>query len=150
MNLVLDRYADNPIIEALVCWPPGQQKVKSIRGCFPMIRHPFIEVETVDGELTHRHFQKDTFIYFWSEAEVIISAITDIELISEFNYQPMQNPQTLAKEVLEFRKECIEDSHQMFVAGMFQLFLDQYGANCTDLPASVRKNIAEAKNRINA
>jgi len=150
MNLALDRYADNPIIDELVCWPPRPQKVKSLRGCYPMLRRPFIEIEYIDGESRHLHFPKSSFVQFWSEAVVIIGAITDIELISEFNFQPVQDKENLIKEVFESRDECIEESNQMFVAGMFQLFLDQYGANYKNLPADTNKNIAEAKIRINA
>jgi len=150
MNLVLDRYADNPIIDELVSWPPNPQKVKSLRGCLPMIRKPFIEIEYVGGELLHRHFTKNSFVEFWSEAVVIVGAITDIEVISEFKFQPVQNRDNLNTEVLESRQECIEESNQIFDGGMFQLFLDQYGANCKNLPASAVNNIAEAKKKISS
>jgi len=150
MNLALDQYTDNPIIDELVCWPPRPQKVKSLRGCFPMIRKPFIEIEYMDGESRHLHLPKSSFVEFWSEAVVIISAITDIELISEFKFQPLQDKESLIKEVLESRDECIEESNQIFVAGMFQLFLDQYGANYKNLPVDTQRNIADARNRINA
>ncbi len=150
MNLALDRYADNPIIDELVCWPPRPQKVKSLRGCLPMIRKPFIEIEYMDGESRQLHLPKSSFVEFWSEAVVIIGAITDIELISELKFQPVQDKESLIKEVLKSRDECIEESNQMFVGGMFQLFLDQYGANYKNLPADTLKNIADARNRINA
>jgi hypothetical protein len=150
MNLVLDRYADNPIIDELVSWPPNPQKVKSLRGCFPMIRKPFIEIEYVGGESIHRHFAKSSFVEFWSEAIVIVGAITDIDLISEFKFPPVQNRENFKNEILESRQECIEESKQIFAAGMFQLFLDQYGANYSGLPADVIRKIAEAKDRISA
>jgi len=35
---------------------------------------------------------------------VIIGAITDMELISEFKYQPVQDKENLIKDVLEFRE----------------------------------------------
>ena len=102
------------------------------------------------GESRHLHLPKSSFVEFWSEAVVIIGAITDIELISELKFQPVQDKESLIKEVLKSRDECIEESHQMFVGGMFQLFLDQYGANYKNLPADTQKNIADARNRINA
>lgn len=148
MNLVLDRYTDNPIIDELVIWPPNPQKVKSLRGCLPMIRKPFIEIEYVGGEMLHRHYAKNSFVEFWSEAIVIVGAITDIEVISEFKFQPVQNRDILTTEVLKSRQECIEESNQIFDGDMFQLFLDQYGANCKNLPAAAINNIAEAKKKI--
>lgn len=150
MNLALYRYADNPIIDELVSWPPESRKVKSLRACMPMIRRPFIEIEYSDADLRHRHFAKSSFVEFWSEAVVIIDAITDIELISEFAFRPFPDRENLKKEVLESRDECIVESNQMFVAGMFQLFLDQYGANYKNLPAAAQKNIAQAKIKINS
>lgn len=150
MNLALDRYADNPIIDELVCWPPNPQKVKSLRGCFPMLRRPFIEIEYVDGKSRHQHFAKNSFVEFWSEAVVIVGVITDIDLISEFKFRPVSNRDIFEKDVLESRQECIAESNQMFVGGMYQLFLDQYGANCKSLPADAIHKIAQAKNRISS
>jgi len=147
MNLTLDRYADNPIIDELVSWPPKPQKIKSLRGCFPMIRKPFIEIEYIGGESKHQQFQKSSFVQFWSEAIVIIKAITDIEVISEFKFQPAQNQEKLRQEVLDCRDECIEESVPMFAAGMFQLYLDQFGVNYKDLPVATQNNIAAARSR---
>ena len=149
MNLVLDRYADNPIIDELVGWPPDPLKVKSMRGSFPVFRKPFVEMEYADGESRHRQFPKSTFVQFWSEAVVIIGAITDIELVSEFKFAPVSNRESLIKEVLESVEECINESNQLFSAGMYQLFLDQYGVNYKCLPPDTIKKLGEAKIQVN-
>ena len=113
-----------------------------------MLRKPFIEIEYYRGEPRHLHFPKSSFIEFWSEAVIIIGAITDIKLISDFKFAPDPDRDNLEMEVLNIRQECIEESHQMFVAGMYQLFLDQYGANYRNLPVDVIEIIAKAKTRI--
>ena len=42
MNLALERYADNPIIEELVCWPPRARRMISIRAGNVLFRKPFV------------------------------------------------------------------------------------------------------------
>ena len=150
MNLALNKYADNPIIDELVDWSPNPLKVKSMRGSFPVIRKPFVEIEYADGEFRHRQLPRSTFVQFWSEAVVIIGTITDIELISEFKFAPVSNRENLIKEVLASVEECINESNQMFTAGMYQLFLDQYGVNYKCLPPDTIEKLAEAKNQVNA
>ncbi len=38
MNQVLDHYADNPIIDELVFWPPKTRRIKSVRAASGMFR----------------------------------------------------------------------------------------------------------------
>ena len=55
MNLALDRYADNPIIDELVFWPPKRQRISRVRACSSLFRKPFIEVELANGEMVTAH-----------------------------------------------------------------------------------------------
>jgi hypothetical protein len=89
MNLALDHYADNPIIDELVFWPPKSHRISRLRACSSMFRKPFIEVEFEDGEVFHRHFARESFAGFWAEACVILDALTGIELISDFDFKPL-------------------------------------------------------------
>ena len=148
MNLALDRYADNPIIDELLSWTAVPRKVKSLRGSFPVFRKPFIEVVYDDGETEYQHFPKEGFVKFWAEASVIIDTLTDIELISEFDFPPVADRGIQVNQILESRKECIEECREMFASGFFQIFVDQYGWNCKDLPADIDKNLAEAMSKI--
>ena len=99
MNLALDHYADNPIVDELVFWPPKSHRIKSVRACSPMFRKPFIEVELEDGDLFHRHFARDSFAQFWAEACVILDTLTSIELISDFSFKPLAQPEKLQQQV---------------------------------------------------
>ena len=148
MNLTLDRYADNPIIDELVCWPPRQHKINSVRACSVMFRKPFIEVEIEQGEIFQRHFMRESFAGYWAEACVILDTITSIKLISDFNFNPLANPEKLAQEVLACRDECIEESNLMFDQGMYAQFLLQYGEDCKNLPRETIEKITYARQQL--
>ncbi len=148
MNLTLDRYADNPIIDELVYWPPKRLRFESVRACSVMFRKPFIEVEMEGGEIFQRHFARESFASFWAEACVILGAITSIKLISDFSFEPTSDPEKLVQEVLACRDECIEESNLMFAEGMYLQFLIQYGEDCKNLPQDTVHKITQAKQQL--
>lgn len=145
MNLALDHYADNPIIDELVFWPPKSHRIRSVRACSSMFRRPFIEVEFEDGEVFHRHFARESFAGFWAEACVILGTLTRIELISDFDFKPLAQSAELKRQVLKTRDECIIESNLMYEQGMYAPFLMQYGEDCRNLPAEALQKIADAK-----
>ena len=148
MNLTLERYADNPVIDELVCWPPRNQRIKSIRACCVLFRKPFIEVEMEGGEIFQRHFARESFARHWAEACVILETITRIQLISDFDFEPIKDVDQLEQDVLANRDECIEESNQMFEEGMYEQFLTQYGEDCGNLPVDTAQKIARAKQHL--
>jgi hypothetical protein len=148
MNLALDRYADNPIIDELVYWPPDQRRMESVRASCVLFRKPFIEVEMEDGEVYHRHFARESFSKFWAEACVILDTITSIKQISEFDFEPIDEPEKFVQEILTCRDECIEESNLMFAEGMYSQFLIQYGEDCKNLPAQTVQKISQAKQQL--
>jgi hypothetical protein len=148
MNLLLDEYAENPIIDELVFWPPKKQRIVSIRACSMMFRKPFIEVEMEDGEVFHRHFLRPSFVKSWAEACVILETVTRIRLISEFSFDAVKDRERLVAEVLARRDECIAESNLMFDEGMYAQFLLQYGEDCHNLPADAERRIAEARRHL--
>lgn len=150
MNAALDRYADNPIIDELVCWPPRAQKILGVRACNAIFRKPFIEVSLQDGEVFQRHFPRDGFAGYWAEAEVILAALTTIELRSEFRYQPHADAQKLAREAIATRDDCIAETDGMFAAGLYAQFLMQYGEDCRDLPPAALQKLAVARRELGA
>lgn len=150
MNAVLDRFSDNPVIGKIVEWPPSKQKIKLIRGSLPVFRKPFIEIEFEDGRIKSFNFPKAGFAKFWVEAEVVLETVTNIEIVSEFNSRPPEDKPELVQQVLEDKQECIGDSNEMYKAGMYKSFLDQYGENCRDLPDEVLEKIALARRRVTA
>jgi hypothetical protein len=140
MNLALERHADNPIIDELVCWPPRPCRIESIRACCVLFRKPFIEIQMADGEVIHRHFSRQSFARYWAEACVILELVTSIKLVSDFSFETVSDREKLEREVLANREECIEESEQMYAEGMYQQFLMQYGEDCKNLsPESLQK-----------
>ena len=148
MNLTLDRYAENPIIDELVFWPPKQNRIQSVRACCVMFRKPFIEVSIEGGEVFQRHFGRESFARYWAEASVILETITTIKLITEFSCEPIDDPDKLEQEVLANRDECIDESNLMFAEGMYQQFLLQYGEDCKNLPAGTMQKITYAREQL--
>ena len=148
MNLALDRYADNPIIDELVFWPPKSNRIKSVRGCCVMFRKPFIEIELEGGEIFQRQFSRESFARYWAEACVILETISRIELISDFEFEPVRNPEQLAREILACRDECITESNLMFDQGMYAQFLMQYGEDCKNLPLETIQKIIQARQQL--
>ena len=148
MNLVLNRYADNPIIDELVCWPPKPRRMNSIRAGNVLFRKPFIEVEMEGGEIFQRQFTRDSFPDSWAEAFVILETMTNIKLISDFSFAPVADRAKLVADVLANRDECIEECNQMFDEGMFEQFLMQYGEDCANLPEDTMQKIAHARQQL--
>jgi hypothetical protein len=148
MNLALERYADNPIIDELVCWPPKPHRMKSIRAGNVLFRKPFIEVEMEGGEIFQRQFERNSFAESWAEACVILETMTNIELISDFSFAPVPDQATLVADVLANRDECIEECNQMYDEGMYAQFLLQFGEDCAYLPEDTLQRIADARQRL--
>lgn len=145
MNLALEFFADNPIIDELVCWPPRAQKIKSLRAANVLFRQPFIEIEMQDGEMIQRQFPRDSFASYWAEACVILDAITTIELKSEFEPPAVADAAALVERVLETRSECIEESDQMYDERMYEQYLMQFGLDCKNLPEETLARIERAR-----
>jgi len=150
VNLLLDEYAENPVIDELVFWPPKKQRMISVRACSVMFRKPFIEVELEDGEVFHRHFARPSFVESWAEACVILETVSRIKLISEFSFNAVDDRERLVAEVLARRDECIAESNLMFDEGMYTQFLQQYGEDCRDLPADAERRIATARQHLSS
>jgi len=148
VNSALDQYAENPIIDELVCWPPRAQRILSVRACNVMFRKPFIEVRLEDGEIFQRHFERQGFAQHWAEAEVILGALTSIDTRADFDYQPHAEAESLAREVLATRDKCIAEADRMFAEGMYAQFLLQYGEDCRDLPAATRHKLKIARREL--
>ena len=148
MNLALERYADNPIIDELVCWPPKPHKILSVRAGNVLFRKPFIEVEMEEGEIFQRQFARDSFAIFWAEACVILETMTRIKIISDFSFDPVVDRAKLVDDVLTNRDECIEECNSMFDEGMYTQFLMQYGEDCAYLPEDTLQRLAYARQQL--
>ena len=145
MNLALDRFADNPIIDELVRWPPMPQPMRRIRAASSMFRSPFIEVELADGETFQRHFPRRRFAEDWAEARILLDTLTDIELVSEFEPPAVADAETLRAEALQVLEESIAEAEPMFAQGMYRQYLLQFGPNCKNLPPEVLHKLETAR-----
>jgi len=148
MNLVFDHYADNPVIAAMVSWPPHPHGIAQIRVCCPLLRKPFMEVAYCNGDSSQHVFSKQGFTRFWQEAELLIENLTDIVVVKEFATEPMAETEPFLKEMRMCLDDSIAESFAIFDGGMYQLFLDQYGSNCKALPAEVSARLDQARSKI--
>ena len=148
MNSALDQYAENPIIDELVFWPPKSQRIVSVRACCVLFRKPFIEVTMAGGEVFQRHFLRQGFVEFWAEARVILETLSSIELVSDFDYETPGETEKLMREVLAVRDECIAESDKMFAEGMYEQFLMQYGPDCRNLPPATERKLEIARREL--
>lgn len=145
MNLALSEYADNPIIDRLVQWPPRKQKIIQLRGSAPVLRNPFIEIDFENNRTERYSFSKSQFSQYWAEAKVILNTLTDINIVSEVRYQPDVSEHELVADILQTKSEAIDESMEIFNAGMYRVFLEQFGENCKELPPEVEQCIATAR-----
>jgi hypothetical protein len=148
MNLALDEFCYNSIIDDLVEWPPRSQRILTVRGCSTLFRRPFIVVKLADGEFIVHHFARDSFAEHWAEAVVILKTLTTIETISDFDYPACANQADLVAKMLRIRDESIVDSNLMYGHQLYQQFLDQYGEDCKNLPADTVAKIANARSEL--
>ena len=138
----LDYFAEqNDVIDELVEMPPRKQKVLLVRACNPLFRTPFIEITLDDGQVIQRKFSRRGFAEAWSEAAVILEAITSIKTESEFDFEPVASEKDLIEEVLQQRQVSIADTNEMFDSGMYKVFLYQFGRDCKNLPADTIRKI---------
>ena len=145
MNAALDRFADNPIIDELVFWPPKKEPIERVRACNVLFRKPFIEVRMQGGEVFQRHFERQDFARYWAEARVILAALTTIELHTEFDCDPPPDAEQLTQTALDTRDYCIAESDKMFAEGMYEQYLMQFGVDYKDLPDDTRQKLEQAR-----
>lgn len=145
MKLALDKFSDNPIIDEILDCMEDSRVMWSIRASRPMWRKPFIEIEYRAGNPDHRHFSKDSFSRYWSEAMVVLETLTDIRLVSEFGSGTVNNKEATVETILSTRNACIRECDPMFDAALYQVYLDQFGSNCKSLPADTMSKIETAK-----
>ena len=148
MRAVLEYFDDNAVIDELLTCVSGRQRIISIRACMPMLRKPFIEIKLQGAADVIRHFPRPAFIRQWAEAKTILETLTDIDLISEFELTVPPDAQRTAQEALSTRDQCIEECDAMFQAGLYRQYVDQFGANCRDLPQTTQHRLKEAQEAI--
>ena len=148
MNHTLDQFADNPIIDELVCWPPRPQAIRSIRASCPLFRQPFLEITLENDEMLTRHFSKDGFPGYWAEAMVILQTLTPIELISDVKVAELSDTDEFIKQILAEQEASVAEASMMFENGMYKQYLWQFGPDYKGLPPEVEENIAIAQSRL--
>ena len=148
MNHTLDQFTDNPIIDELVSWPPRSQSICSVRASTPMFRQPFVEITLDDDETITRSFAKGGFTEYWTEAKVILEALTPIKLISDVKVAESIDIDALLTRIHEERDESITEAGFMFDNEMYQQYLWQFGSDYKGLPDQVMQNIAVAQAQI--
>jgi len=149
MNSALDEFADNPIIEELNFLRSHFKKIKSLRASNTLWRKAFIEINHDGGKIDHLRFERENFNRDWAEASVILQTLTDIKCTAEFDFNPPADKNALIEKVLQTRDKCIEECQTMFDSGFYQVYLNQFGYNCKNLPSAAKANLDEARLKMN-
>lgn len=149
MNNALDEFTHMPIIEELNYLRNHYKKIKSLRASSTLWRKAFIEINHDGGKVDHLKFERDGFVHDWAEASVILQTLTDIKCTAEFDFEPPADKAALIEKALRARDKCIEESQSMFDSGFYQVYFNQFGYNCKDLPNEVKANLDLARQKIN-
>jgi len=113
-----------------------------------LFRQPFVEITLDDDETITRSFGKGGFTEYWTEAKVILEALTPIKIISDVKVAESIDIGALQARIREERDESITEAGFMFDNGMYEQFLWQFGRDYKGLPDHVMQKIEVAKAQI--
>ena len=155
MNRVLDQYADNPVIDEVVYWPP--REIAQIVARRVGSNSVTLEVRFESGESHTTTFDGERtklFPLWWSEALVVLRVMTNIELRDEAELEyECSNGARLTSEVQRRRDETIAEMMQHFGdtkdPQQCSTFLEQFGPNSIDLPDAVQEQMSHAMEVLN-
>jgi len=161
MNSVLEKYAHNFIIDEIVYWPPSQKTITSIEAIVPNIGKCLARLHYHDGTSFDINIERGCFEKTWNEACAILHSVTNITeglrrltprevaiLEKERQDYVSYEIEQLEKEAQRIKKEQIEKAIELFDAGLYDVFLEQFGNNCVDIPAPIQKRIEIARGKI--
>ena len=149
MNLLLDEYADNPIIDEVVYWPPkcvqrvvAKESPRGVDVVFEDRNKHFTSFENLD---------EASFYNWWQEASEILKLVTNIEVIGSEAKADKNFSEKLASELLQRRGELIESCLSKYQAHENDefakyWFVEQFGFNCSKLPETIKKVLDNAAN----
>ncbi len=80
---------------------------------------------------------------------MILESLTDIELVSEFKCNPVTNREATVETILSTRNACIRECASMFESGLYEVYINQFGPNCKDLPKEARTSLEIARREVN-
>ncbi|GAB2881193.1 hypothetical protein ACCI51_19350 [Microbulbifer echini] len=140
MNLLLDHFACNPIIDELVYWPPR----KILRVQFDIVGHG-MEVEFEDEAVYTMPLSNRDISNWLDEALYLIATQTDIEVVfknKKYNLLDTQDQTELKLEVERKKAELISSTLEKFKESpndpyTRQWIAEQFGFNYRNLPAGV-------------
>ncbi len=149
MNLLLNEYTDNPVIDEVVYWPP-----KDVRKIVAKRKPLGIEVEFSDNTKHFTPFKKAevvTFLSWWREAQEILSMVTNIDLVDEISSESVDTySEELAQTILKRREELINEcitrlrghENDEFTKSWFT---EQFGFNFANLPKHIEEIVQNAQ-----
>ena len=149
MNLLLDEYADNPIIDEVVYWPP-----KCIQRIIVKQRPHGVEVVFDDGTEHFTSFEnlnEDIFLKWLQEANEVLKLVTNIEVIGSVAEADGSISEKFVSKLLQRRSVLIDDCLSRYQGSendefTRNWFLEQFGFNCVELPRNVRGALHNAAN----
>ena len=147
MNLLLDEYAYNSVIDEVVYWPPKRIK----RVLFQVIPRG-VEVVFEDDAKHFTSFEgvdQASALKWWQQAREILILVTNIEVVDSLAPPEKMYCTQLEREVLARRNELIDEclaKYRRFENDAFtnNWLVDQFGFNCSGLTENVRSILTRA------
>ena len=162
MNSALDKFAHNVIIDEIVYWPPKEGRVLTIHSNVPSIGNCSVLIKYDDESEIVVEIERGYFEESWNEACAVLKAVTDIKgdfspltkdkiLLLEADRQICigYRIEGITNEANREKRRAMEKAIELFEAGMYEVFLEQFGSNYTSLPDSMVKRIEIARGKIN-
>ena len=160
MNSVLEKFAHNFIIDEIVYWPPNHKAIISIEAIVPDIGKCIAKLNYNDGSSFDIDIERGCFEETWNEACAVLQSVTNIshglrrltpdEIMSlEKDRQEYvgYEIERISQKADRIEKEKINYAIELFESEMYEMFLEQFGYNCSDLPAPILKRIEIAKGK---
>lgn len=161
MDSVLEKFAHNCIIDEIRHWSSGKLKVRTIDSNVPNAGKCFVLIKYEDESECKIEIEREFFEETWNEACAVLKAVTDIKgdfsPLSDHEILSLQEDrkryaryrlECIAGEALEQRRKALDKAVELFKAGMYEVFLEQFGVNYTPLPDLMVKRIEIAKKKL--
>lgn len=161
MNSVLEEFAHNPIIDEIVYWPPRRKRLLRIERDIPASGNCRVTLKFDDKSTEIVEIKRGGFELHWNEAIAVITALLKIEgdlrplskaeidsLEADRQEIEARKRDQISKDVFRLKQQALQYAKELFDAGEYDLFLQQFGPDTSDLSPVFEKRIAIAIKKI--
>jgi hypothetical protein len=159
MNAALENFSHNLIVDAIVYWPPRQKRLVRMDREIPIEGDCCVTLTFDDNTAERITIERGCFESHWNEAIAVctslLSLVGDLSPLSVAEVQSLEvarqqsearQRDEVSRAALRLKQQAIHDSQELFDAGEYAQFLQQFGPDVKDLPPETEKRIAIATN----